>query len=158
MCLLLPQLAICTSLPRHNLTTKVPLRLHNNRSGRNRGGIALAITRELALHHAWDSSALARAKQRTTSTTNHIVDEVIEYYGQQHDKILRELLLPSLSNVKGEDEAVSKPSKVSSVRSLSLQYTLGRMVRMGYRNEHANSTVAVRSAGNCTSWYSYGSP
>lgn len=113
-CVLLMQHALCVVLPRHNIATTVPLRLVSSRAGRNRGGIALAITRELALHRAWDSKALSLMENRKQAAANRTLDEIIEFYGKQQHRILRDLLLPTL----GDDTEQSEPTLKSTKNHL----------------------------------------
>lgn len=115
ICVFLLQLVPCIHLPRHNITTTLPLKSLSGRPARNRSGIALAITRELALRRAWDSKALAKAKHRKYADSMSRIDEILEFYAIQHDKILRGLVLPTIASQEANPRDSEKQAQRDNV-------------------------------------------
>ncbi|GBE61661.1 signal peptide-containing protein, putative [Babesia ovata] len=77
----------------------------------SRGAIALAVTRELALSGPRVFEDKSRIKHRQIASQNTDLDAAIAFYAKQHDRILRELLLPALKDVstKGTEIPNSQP-------------------------------------------------
>ncbi|CDR95116.1 hypothetical protein, conserved [Babesia bigemina] len=103
--------ADCAGILRRTVAPTLPLR--PNVVPLSRGAIALAVTRELALSGPCVSENKSRAKHRKIAAQNPDLDAAIAFYAKQHDRILRELLLPALKDLstKGTEIPRGQPKR-----------------------------------------------